>query len=219
MNHVIASHLLSIEAVSLAPNDPFTWTSGIKSPIYCDNRLILSYPAVRKDVIQGFTELIQREFSMVDVIAGTATAGIPHAAWISERLDLPMLYVRGSAKSHGKGNRIEGAYEKGQRVVLIEDLISTGKSVIEAAEALRNEGMEVAGVVSIFTYGLNKGKKQLADASLPSYSLTNLEVLMREARRNGAITAADENKIKQFQQDPSDSRWMHLQEKHGILNF
>ena len=166
MKHIIAEKLLEINAVALKPNDPFTWTSGLRSPIYCDNRLTLSYPAVRREIAEGLQTLILENFPEAEVIAGTATAGIPHAAWVSELLKEPMCYVRSNAKGHGKGNQIEGKVEKGQKVVVVEDLISTGGSVITAVQALREAGCEVLGVVSIFTYGLEKGKEAFAQEEL-----------------------------------------------------
>src|SRR6476619_2258306 len=153
MKKEIASHLLEIGAVFLQPNDPFTWSSGMKSPIYCDNRLTLSYPHIRQDIARGLQQLIEEHFPGTDVIAGTATAGIPHAAWVSDKLNLPMCYVRSKAKEHGKGNQIEGQVKENQRVVVIEDLISTGGSAITAVDALREAGCDVLGIVSIFTYG------------------------------------------------------------------
>ena len=158
MKKDIAESLLEIKAVSLRPNDPFTWTSGIQSPIYCDNRLTLSYPEIRRKIAAGLAEIITEKFPGTDLIAGTATAGIPHAAWVSELLNLPMCYVRSKAKGHGKGNQIEGNAASGQKVVVVEDLISTGGSVITAVEALREAGCNVLGVVSIFTYELEKGQ-------------------------------------------------------------
>ncbi len=159
MKHEIAEKLLEIKAVALSPNQPFTWTSGLRSPIYCDNRLTLSYPYVRREIAKGLQKLILENFPEAEVIAGTATAGIPHAAWVSELMDLPMCYVRSKAKGHGKGNQIEGKVEQGQKVVVVEDLISTGGSVVTAVQALREAGCNVLGAVSIFTYGLEKGKE------------------------------------------------------------
>ena len=156
MKKEIAKHLIDIKAVCLSPNEPFTWASGIKSPIYCDNRLTLSYPAVRKEIAKGLQHLIRTYFGNAELIAGTATAGIPHAAWVSEALELPMCYVRSKAKEHGRGNQIEGRAEKGQKVVVVEDLISTGGSVMTAVNALKEAGCEVIGVVSIFTYEMER---------------------------------------------------------------
>ena len=175
MKKLIAEKLLSIHAVALKPNEPFTWTSGLRSPIYCDNRLTLSYPEVRREIAKGLQSLIQENYPGAEIIAGTATAGIPHAAWVSELLNLPMCYVRSSAKGHGKGNQIEGKVEKGQKVVVVEDLISTGGSVITAVQALREAGCEVLGVVSIFTYGLEKGKEAFAQEEI---SVNRLLILL-----------------------------------------
>ena len=177
MKKEIAEALLEIEAVSLQPDQPFTWSSGLKSPIYCDNRLTLSYPEVRRKVADGLKNMISEHFPKAEMVAGTATAGIPHAAWVSELLDLPMSYVRSKAKGHGKGNQIEGKVTEGQKVVVVEDLISTGGSVIEAVEALREAGCEVLGVVSIFTYELDKGIQQLKSANITAYSLTDFTTL------------------------------------------
>lgn len=198
----IAEQLLEIGAVSLKPNDPFTWSSGIKSPIYCDNRLTLSYPSLRKEIAKGLAALIQEHFSEVDVIAGTATAGIPHAAWVSDELDLPMCYVRSSAKSHGKGNQIEGRVEKGQKAVVVEDLISTGGSAIAAAKALHEAGVEVLGIVSIFTYELTLGTEKLADANITAYSLSNYTTLIETALENGIIESGDVETLKKWRENP-----------------
>src|SRR4051812_253722 len=181
MKQIIAEKLLEINAVALRPQDPFTWTSGLRSPIYCDNRLTLSYPEVRREIARGLEKLIGEHFPETEVIAGTATAGIPHAAWVSERMNLPMCYVRSKAKGHGKGNQIEGKVEKGQKVVVIEDLISTGGSVINAVEALRAAGCEVLGAVSIFTYELEKGKELLEAAGIKTVALTDFSTLSQVA--------------------------------------
>lgn len=183
MKHEIAEQLLEIKAVFLQPNDPFTWSSGLKSPIYCDNRLTLSYPKVRKNIASGLAGLIKEKFPETEVVAGTATAGIPHAAWVSDLLDLPMVYVRSKAKAHGKGNQIEGKVEKGQKVVVVEDLISTGGSVITAVNSLREAGCEVLGVVAIFTYELPKGKELLGEAEITAYSLTDYTSLLDVAQK------------------------------------
>ena len=185
MKKLIAEKLLEINAVALKPKEPFTWTSGLRSPIYCDNRLTLSYPAVRREIAAGLQKLILENFSEAEVIAGTATAGIPHAAWVSELMDMPMCYVRSKAKGHGKGNQIEGKVESGQKVVVVEDLISTGGSVITAVQALREAGCEVLGVVSIFTYGLEKGKEAFEQAEIKSLSLTNFPALVKVAIEKG----------------------------------
>ncbi|MEK4220953.1 orotate phosphoribosyltransferase [Bacillus sp. FSL W8-0116] len=198
----IAEQLLNIEAIYLQPNDPFTWSSGIKSPIYCDNRLTLSYPAVRKEVAIGLVSLINEHFSEVQCIAGTATAGIPHAAWVSDLLDLPMCYVRSKAKSHGKGKQIEGKVQPGVKTVVVEDLISTGGSAIQAANVLRESGCEVLGVVSIFTYELEIGKQLLDEANLKAYSLSNYSALMEVALEKGAIQPTDLETLRQWRENP-----------------
>ncbi|RDU38513.1 orotate phosphoribosyltransferase [Neobacillus piezotolerans] len=206
MSKTIAAQLLEINAVTLRPNEPFTWTSGIKSPIYCDNRLTLSYPEVRKEIAKGLISLIHLHFPDVEVIAGTATAGIPHAAWISAAMELPMCYVRGSAKGHGKGNQIEGRVEHGQKAVIIEDLISTGGSVITAAHALREAGAEVLGVVAIFTYGLDKGKQKLAEAGLNTYTITDFPELAKIAADEGYIKEEELGLLIEWYKNPSG--WM-----------
>ncbi|WP_066252643.1 orotate phosphoribosyltransferase [Neobacillus drentensis] len=204
MRHGIAERLLDINAVALKPQEPFTWTSGLRSPIYCDNRLTLSYPAVRREIAAGLQKLIQENFSDAEVIAGTATAGIPHAAWVSELMGLPMCYVRSKAKGHGKGNQIEGKVESGQKVVVVEDLISTGSSVITAVQALREAGCEVLGVVSIFTYGLEKGKEAFEQAEIKSLSLTNFPALVRVAIEKGYITEKDQESLLAWCQAPAE---------------
>ncbi|PGY10833.1 MULTISPECIES: orotate phosphoribosyltransferase [unclassified Bacillus (in: firmicutes)] len=204
MKHVIAERLLEINAVALKPQDPFTWTSGLRSPIYCDNRLTLSFPAVRREIAAGLQKLILENFSEAEVIAGTATAGIPHAAWVSELMDLPMCYVRSKAKGHGKGNQIEGKVESGQKVVVVEDLISTGGSVITAVQALREAGCEVLGVVSIFTYGLEKGKEAFEQADIKSLSLTNFPALVKVAIEKGYIMETDQESLLSWSQAPSE---------------
>ena len=176
----IAAELLNIKAVFLSPDEPFTWASGIKSPIYCDNRLILTAPAARKVVENAIAQTVKEKFPEAEVLMGTSTAGIAHAAIAADILDMPMGYVRGSAKDHGRGNRIEGRLEKGAKVVVIEDLISTGGSCIEVVEALREAGAEVLGVVSIFTYGMKKGIERLAAAGVVNYSLSNFDTLVGE---------------------------------------
>lgn len=204
MKKEIAQALLEIEAVSLQPDNPFTWSSGLKSPIYCDNRLTLSYPSIRRKVAEGLKSLIVEHFSGVEMIAGTATAGIPHAAWVSELLDLPMTYVRSKAKGHGKGNQIEGKVSDGQKVVVVEDLISTGGSVIEAVHALREAGCEVLGVVSIFTYELEKGKQQLKSADITAYSLTDFSTLAKVAEEKGLITQENIKSLADWQKNPAE---------------
>lgn len=204
MKHSIAERLLDINAVALKPNNPFTWTSGLRSPIYCDNRLTLSYPAVRREIALGLQKMILENYPNAEVIAGTATAGIPHAAWVSELLDLPMCYVRSKAKGHGKGNQIEGKVKKGQKVVVVEDLISTGGSVITAVQALREEGCEVLGVVSIFTYGLEKGKEAFAQEEINSESLTDFATLVEVAIEKGTISQNDEESLISWSKDPAE---------------
>ncbi|GAM14217.1 orotate phosphoribosyltransferase [Mesobacillus selenatarsenatis] len=204
MKKEIAEALLEIEAVSLQPDQPFTWSSGLKSPIYCDNRLTLSYPAVRRKVAEGLKNLVSEHFPEAEMVAGTATAGIPHAAWVSELLDLPMSYVRSKAKGHGKGNQIEGKVTEGQKVVVVEDLISTGGSVIEAVEALREAGCEVLGVVSIFTYELEKGRQQLSAANIIAYSLTDFTILANLAEEKGLITKENLDSLAEWRKDPSE---------------
>lgn len=202
MNRKIAESLLEIKAVALKPNDPFTWSSGLRAPIYCDNRLTLSYPAVRKEIANGLKETILAKFPDAELIAGTATAGIPHAAWVSDLLDLPMCYVRSKPKGHGQGNQIEGKAEAGKKVVVVEDLISTGGSVITAVEALRKAGCEVLGVVAIFTYQLQKGKELLENADITAYTLTDFETLSEIAREKGYIQEEDMKKLSEWRNDP-----------------
>ncbi|MBO5662097.1 MAG: orotate phosphoribosyltransferase [Tidjanibacter sp.] len=204
----IASELLSIKAVFLSPNEPFTWASGIKSPIYCDNRLILTAPKTRTVVENAIAETIKERFPEVEVLMGTSTAGIAHAAIAADILNLPMGYVRGSAKDHGRGNRIEGRLEKGAKVVVVEDLISTGGSCIDVVEALREAGAEVLGVVSIFTYGMKKGLERLAAANVTNYSLSNFDTLVEVAVEQGYIAADDEARLKRFMANPQDESWM-----------
>jgi orotate phosphoribosyltransferase len=204
MKKQIATYLLEIGAVSLQPNEPFTWSSGIKSPIYCDNRLTLSYPKVRSAIADGLTDLIRAHFPEVEVIAGTATAGIPHAAWVSERLELPMCYVRSKAKGHGKGKQIEGKVEKGQKVVVVEDLISTGGSSLTAVQALREEGCEVLGVVAIFTYGLEKGKQAFMESDVDVYTLTDYNTLIETAVELGAVSKQDTATLSKWQENPEE---------------
>nr|WP_180232277.1 orotate phosphoribosyltransferase [Priestia megaterium] len=209
MRKEIAKQLIDIEAVSLQPNAPFTWASGIKSPIYCDNRLTLSYPKVRKEIAKGLQHLIKTYFSNAEVIAGTATAGIPHAAWVSEALELPMCYVRSKAKEHGQGNQIEGKVTKGQKVVVIEDLISTGGSVFTAVDALKAQGCEVLGVVSIFTYELEKARQLFKEKELQVYSLTDYSTLVEAANEAGYIEEEAMDKLFKWRENPSDPSWMN----------
>ncbi|TFJ42923.1 orotate phosphoribosyltransferase [Carnobacterium divergens] len=200
----IAQDLLEIKAVSLSPNEPYTWASGIKSPIYCDNRITMSYPSVRREIARGLAELIKRDYPEAEVIAGTATAGIPHAAWVAEILDLPMVYIRGKAKDHGKGNQIEGRITKNQKMVIIEDLISTGGSVIDAAVAAKNEGADVIGAAAIFTYELPKGIENFKKHQLSFATLTNYSTLIDVALELGTIEANDLNLLKEWKQDPTN---------------
>ena len=204
----IAAGLLSIGAVFLRPNEPFTWASGIKSPIYCDNRLVLTAPEVRDRVEAGLAEMVKEYYPECEVLMGTSTAGIAHAAIVAERMGLPMGYVRGGNKDHGRGNRIEGRLDKGQKVVVVEDLISTGGSCIEVVEALREAGAEVMGVVSIFTYGMAKGVKRLEEASVENHSLSNFDALVEVAAEKGYIAHEDIARLIQFRNNPSDESWM-----------
>lgn len=202
----VAEQLLKIKAVFLQPNDPFTWASGIKSPIYCDNRLTLGFPKTRQFIAKALAEKIKTAFPEVEVLAGTATAGIPHAAWASDILGLPMVYVRSKAKEHGKGNQIEGPITKGQKVVVIEDLISTGGSSITAVEALREAGCDVLGIAAIFTYGLEKGKTLLGAANVEVVALTNYETLIEVALDEGYVTEGDMATLKEWNKDPE--KWL-----------
>ncbi len=209
MEKLIAKDLLSIGAVFFRPNEPFTWASGIKSPVYCDNRLTLTAPKVRTDVENGLAKLVKENYPDAEVLMGTSTAGIAHAAITAHILDMPMGYVRGSAKDHGRQNRIEGKLEKGQKVVVVEDLISTGGSVIDVVEALREEGAEVLGVVSIFTYGMKKGLERLAAANVKNISLTNFDVIAKVAAEENYIKSEDVERLLKFRDNPSDESWMH----------
>ena len=203
----IAKDLLSIQAVFLRPNDPFTWASGIKSPIYCDNRLTLSDVRVREDVENGIAETIRREYPDAEVLMGTSTAGIAHAAIAATILGLPMGYVRSSSKDHGRGNQIEGRLEKGQKVVVVEDLISTAGSCIDVAEVLREAGADVLGIVSIFTYGMQKGLDRLAAAGLRNVSLCDLDTLVDVAVEERYIAPEDKARLLKFRGNPSDESW------------
>lgn len=198
MERIIAKELLSIGAVFLRPEEPFTWASGIKSPIYCDNRLTLSAPQVRQKIEVGLATLVMKHYPECQMLMGTSTAGIAHAAITASILGLPMGYVRGEAKGHGRGNRIEGKMEKGTKVVVIEDLISTGGSCIDVVEALREEGAEALGIASIFTYGIKKGLIRIADAGTVNYSLSNLDTLVEVAAEEGYIAPEWKNKIIEF---------------------
>ena len=208
MEKLIAKDLLSIGAVFLRPEEPFTWASGIKSPIYCDNRLTLTAPEVRADVEKGLAETVKKYYPDAEVLMGTSTAGIAHAAITAHMLDMPMGYVRSGAKDHGRGNQIEGKLEKGQKVVVIEDLISTGGSVIEVVEALREAGAEVLGIASIFTYGMKKGLDRLEAANVKNVSLTNLDVIAEVAAEIGYIKPEDVARLIAFRNNPSDESWI-----------
>ncbi len=208
MEKKIAKGLLSIGAVFLRPEEPFTWASGIKSPIYCDNRLILTAPRVREEVEAGLAELVRRHYPECEVLMGTSTAGIAHAAIAATILDLPMGYVRSGAKDHGRANRIEGKLEKGAKVVVVEDLISTGGSCIDVVEALREAGAEVLGVVSIFTYGMQRGIERLEAANVINHSLSNLDALVEVAAAEGYIAEEWKSRILAFRNNPSDESWI-----------
>ena len=210
MEKQVAKLLMDIKAVFLRPNEPFTWASGIKSPSYCDNRLPLSYPKVRDVIEQGLADIVKAKYPEVEVIAGTSTAGIAHGALVANILDLPMAYVRASAKDHGRNNQIEGRIEKGAKVVVIEDLISTGGSAIDVVNVLREHGAEVMGIVSIFTYGLQKGIDRLAAANVENTSLSNYNALVAVAAETGYIAESDIKKLEAFQKNPSDESWQAL---------
>ena len=204
----VAKELLKIEAVFLRPDDPFTWASGIKSPIYCDNRLTLTAPETRTVIEESMAQVIRENYPDVEVLMGTSTAGIAHAAITGHIMGLPMGYVRGSAKDHGRTNQIEGRLEPGQKVVVVEDLISTAGSVLETVEALRNAGAEVLGIVSIFTYGMKKGIDRMAEKDVKNISLSNLDVLVDVAVEDGYIRLEDKDRLLKFRDDPSDESWM-----------
>lgn len=204
----IAKALLDIEAVFLRPDEPFTWASGIKSPIYCDNRLILTAPEVRNVVENAIADTVKREYPDAEVLMGTSTAGIAHAAIAAHILGIPMGYVRSGAKDHGRNNRIEGRLEKGQKVVVIEDLISTGGSVIEVVEALREAGAEVLGIVSIFTYGMKKGLERLSAANVKNISLSDFDAVAAAAAETGYIKQSDVERLMAFRNNPQDESWI-----------
>ena len=208
MEKVIAKDLLKIQAVFFRPDEPFTWASGIKSPVYTDNRLTLTAPEVRLDVEQGLARLIKENYPEAEVLMGTSTAGIAHAAITAHLLNMPMGYVRSGAKDHGRQNQIEGRLEPGQKVVVVEDLISTGGSVIEVVEVLREAGAEVLGVVSIFTYGMQKGLERLAAAQVKNISLTNFDVVAETAAQEGYIRPEDVERLMAFRNNPSDESWI-----------
>ncbi len=212
MEKLIAKDLLKIKAVFFRPQEPFTWASGIKSPVYCDNRLTLSDHAVRTDVENGLATLIKENYPDVDVLMGTSTAGIAHAAITAQIMELPMGYVRSGAKDHGRQNQIEGRLEKGQKVVVVEDLISTGGSVLEVVNVLREAGAEVLGIVSIFTYGMKKGLERLAAANVKNVSLTNFDVIAEVAAEEGYIQKEDIQKLISFRDNPSDESWINAGE-------
>lgn len=208
IDQLIAKDLLSIKAVFFSPNKPFTWASGIKSPVYCDNRLTLTAPAVRSDVENALAETIKKNYPEVEVLMGTSTAGIAHAAIVGHIMNLPMGYVRSGAKDHGRQNQIEGKLEKSQKVVVVEDLISTGGSVLEVVDVLREAGAEVLGIVSIFTYGMKKGLERLAAANVKNISLTNFDVIASVAAEEGYIEKSDIERLIKFRNNPSDESWI-----------
>lgn len=208
MEKIIASELLKIGAVFLKPQDPFTWASGIKSPIYCDNRLLLSYPKTRKIVEKAMAQMIVENYPEVECIMGTSTAGIAHAALIAEILKLPMGYVRGSAKDHGRSNQIEGKVVRNQKVVVVEDLISTAGSVLQVVDVLQEAGIEVLGIASIFTYEMDKGLRKLEEADVKNVSLSNFSTLVQVAIEKEVIQAKDQVKLEMFQKNPSNPEWM-----------
>ncbi|MBR5553574.1 MAG: orotate phosphoribosyltransferase [Clostridia bacterium] len=208
MEKIIAKDLLKIKAVFFRPEEPFTWASGIKSPVYCDNRLTLTAPEVRNDVENGLAEIVKKHYPECEVLMGTSTAGIAHAAITGHILGMPMGYVRSGAKDHGRQNQIEGKLEKGQKVVVIEDLISTGGSVIEVVNVLREAGAEVLGIASIFTYGMKKGLDRLAEANVKNVSLTNFDTIAQVAADEGYIKPEDIQKLIAFRNNPSDESWI-----------
>ena len=210
MQKKIAKALLSIKAVFLRPEEPFTWASGIKSPIYCDNRLTLSAPEVRTLVEKSLKKVIENEYPECEALMGTSTAGIAHAAIVAHLMDLPMGYVRSGSKDHGRGNQIEGRLEPGQKVVVVEDLISTGGSVLEVVEVLRQAGAQVLGIASIFTYGMRKGVESLAAAGVKNVSLSNLDALVEVAEDTGYLKSGQKDALLQFRNNPSDEGWMAM---------
>ncbi len=208
ISELIAKDLLKIKAVFFRPDEPFTWASGIKSPVYCDNRLTLTAPAVRTDVEEGLAQLVRTYYPEAEVLMGTSTAGIAHAAIVGHLMGLPMGYVRSGAKDHGRQNQIEGKLEPGQKVVVVEDLISTGGSVIEVVNILREAGAEVLGIVSIFTYGMEKGLKRLSEAQVENHSLTNFDVIAEIAAQEDYIRPEDVARLIAFRNNPSDESWI-----------
>ena len=209
INVRVAKRLLEIKAVFLRPQEPFTWASGIKSPVYCDNRLILTAPDVRTEVETAIMQTIEREYPQAEVLMGTSTAGIAHAAIVGHMMKLPMGYVRGSSKDHGRQNQIEGRLEKGQKVVVVEDLVSTGGSVLDVVKVLRAAGAEVLGVVSIFTYGMKKGVERMAEAGVKYVSLTNLDTIAQVGAEEGYIAPEDVARLLKFRDNPSDESWIN----------
>ena len=210
INVLIAKDLLKIKAVFFRPDEPFTWASGIKSPVYCDNRLTLTAPEVRTDVESGLAELVKTYYPEAEVLMGTSTAGIAHAAITAWLLGLPMGYVRSGAKDHGRKNQIEGRLEPGQKVVVVEDLISTAGSVLEVVDILREAGAQVLGIVSIFTYGMRRGLERLAAAGVENHSLTNFDIIARVAAEEGYIRPEDERRLLAFRDNPNDESWMDM---------
>lgn len=208
MQNLIAKDLLSIGAVFFRPDEPFIWASGIKSPVYCDNRLTLTAPRIRLDIENGLADLVREYYPECEVLMGTSTAGIAHAAIVGHLLNLPMGYVRSSSKDHGRQNQIEGKLDKGQKVVVVEDLISTAGSVIEVVEALRANEADVLGIVSIFTYGMKKGIQRLAEAKVDNHSLTTFDDVAKVAADEGYINKADVVRLLHFRDDPSDESWI-----------
>lgn len=200
----IPEELLRIGAVTIRPKQPYTWSSGLKSPIYCDNRLTISYPEVRREIIDALVTMIKTYYPEVEVIAGTATAGIPHAAWVADRLDLPMVYIRSEAKKHGAGKQIEGVCKLGAKVVVIEDLISTGQSVIDAVNVSRTEGAEVLGVAAVFTYELALGKSAFADLNIENHSVTDISSLVQAALHNDVIEEEDLKTLEKWKKNPEN---------------
>ena len=208
LNKLIATDLLKIQAVFLRPEEPFTWASGIKSPVYCDNRLTLTTPEVRTHVEEGLRQLIEEHYPETEVLMGTATAGIAHAAITAHLMGLPMGYVRSGSKDHGRQNQIEGKLEKGQKVVVVEDLISTGGSAIDAVNALREADADVLGIVSIFTYGMQKGLDRMAEAKVKNCSLTDFDCVVETAAETGYIRPEDKDRLIAFRNNPSDESWI-----------
>lgn len=206
----LAAALLFIEAVTLSPRDPFLWSSGLRAPIYCDNRLTLGHPPVRARIAEGFAALIQEQRLDLDAVAGTATAGIPHAAWLAERLDLPMVYVRGKAKQHGRGKQVEGGLPDAARVVVIEDLVSTGQSSIDVVRALREAGAQVEAVLAIFSYGLPAARRRFDEAGVPLHTLTDFDALLTAAEKGGTLDADERQLLDDWKRDPEG--WS---ERHG----